>query len=338
MYVCKFETEKNIKQMELTDYFGKPRTVEFDMNNPDDIKKAIQVLAPKTRKKTPRRKKGQTENETNLDSSIKGAKYQDVLQLIPHIKTTNKTAQKRIETKPKIAKPKKTIKSSKKVIHSKVKDLHTEIPERPIEVELSEPIISTPTPAKASLSEVKVPQTQIPKSNTKPISASSSVATSKTTKPPAKQSPIPTPSNISPHIPTTPTSPKQSIPLFLSPSKTPLSKTTDSPTSIKLPDHFLSALGIGGELEIPCPLCSEINNFELNDINHSTPIATRQCDNCGTFLRISIRSFNQTIFRDLKLQPDVIQRHLTKKLTEVQDEEHNSIYIYSLQISQLFKR
>ncbi len=61
MYICKFETERNIKQMELTDYFGTEREIVFDMNNPKDIKKAMKHLTPKGLRKV-KRHKSETES------------------------------------------------------------------------------------------------------------------------------------------------------------------------------------------------------------------------------------------------------------------------------------
>jgi hypothetical protein len=63
MYICKFQAEKNIKQMELTDYFGTSRKVVFDMNDPKDIRKAQKAFEPKGLEKKTRKRSGKNKKE-----------------------------------------------------------------------------------------------------------------------------------------------------------------------------------------------------------------------------------------------------------------------------------
>lgn len=324
MYVCKFETEKNIKQMELTDYFGKPRTVEFDMNNPDDIKKAIQVLTPKTRKKAQRRKKGQAETENLAKSAKKHTKFQDVLQLIPHDNTTPKTEAKTKNGSKNTIKPKKISKITKKA-QQKPSNKHSVMKksdssdETPSETTILPPITS-PTPISKPIVLEHDKSAPNQKENTNISSPNLDKNPFKSQKPTT--------------LPSAPVVTKPSLTSFFNSPKPMQSKSTLGSPSLTIPEEFIASLGMGGDLEISCPLCAELTYFKMNDLDRAIPAATRQCDNCGAFLRISIRLFNQTIFRDLKFPLDVIQRHLVKKITELEDEEHNPIYVYSLQLNE----
>lgn len=284
MYVCKFDDEKKIKQMELPDYFGHKRSVEFDMNDPKAIRQAIKHLTPKGLQKKHKKKEAKPEAKSEVQ-----AKFQNILTMIPKAPTKSK---KKVESKK---------------ANGEKQDM--DIPK--VNVKPLVPIMPSPIPSPLILSPSPVSPPFSPPIMEKVI----------------KSKPIP---QKTPIISSIPKKPQQSIPL--NKPQTAIKPLITTEAVFKVEAEFLQRIGAGGSMELTCPICNEANMFDPENTDKHTAQATRQCDGCGSLLRISLQAASRTIFGDLKPTSAYILKNMKKATTEIVDENQNVLTIYGLKI------
>ncbi|MHA1902313.1 MAG: hypothetical protein ACTSWX_09115 [Promethearchaeota archaeon] len=97
---------------------------------------------------------------------------------------------------------------------------------------------------------------------------------------------------------------------------------------IILDDKIISQFGTGGNLEVSCPFCQDIINFNYDNLEEKKKKATRICS-CDAIVRISTRVFNKKIFSDFGIHERNYERFVQKIGNEVEDEFGNPIYTYA---------
>ncbi len=102
---------------------------------------------------------------------------------------------------------------------------------------------------------------------------------------------------------------------------------------IIIEDNLIQKFGTSGNLEVICPFCQDIINFEYFNLEEKKKRATRICS-CDAIARISTRSFNKKIFSDLGIQNEFFNKFVQKIENELQDEFGNPIFTYAFRIYQ----
>jgi hypothetical protein len=100
-------------------------------------------------------------------------------------------------------------------------------------------------------------------------------------------------------------------------------------SALKLTAILLQNVGSGGDLEVECPFCSDLLNFDYDDLDEKDLRSSRLCD-CGGLSRISILSHHPKLFKDLGVNPKTHKEFLKKIETRVQDEYGNHIKIHGI--------
>ncbi len=102
---------------------------------------------------------------------------------------------------------------------------------------------------------------------------------------------------------------------------------------IIIEDFVIQEFGTSGNLEVICPFCQDIINFEYFNLEEKKKRATRICS-CDAIARISTRAFNKKIFSDLRIQNDFFDKFIQKIENEIQDEFGNPIFTYAFRNDQ----
>ena len=110
-------------------------------------------------------------------------------------------------------------------------------------------------------------------------------------------------------------------------------KKEDTKYKIILEDLEIQEFGTGGNLEVICPFCQDIINFEYFNLEEKKKRATRICS-CDSIARISTIAYNKKIFSDLGIQNEFFNEIVQKIENELQDEFGNPIFTYAFRNDQ----
>ncbi len=110
-------------------------------------------------------------------------------------------------------------------------------------------------------------------------------------------------------------------------------KKEENKNKIIIEDHIIQEFGTSGNLEVICPFCQDIINFEYFNLEEKKKRATRICS-CDSIARISTRTFNKKIFSDLGIQNEFFNEFVQKIENELQDEFGNPIFTYAFRNDQ----
>jgi hypothetical protein len=110
-------------------------------------------------------------------------------------------------------------------------------------------------------------------------------------------------------------------------------KKVENKNRIIIEDHIIQEFGTSGNLEVICPFCQDIINFEYFNLEEKKKRATRICS-CDAIARISTRAFNKKLFSDLGIQNEFFNEFVQKIENELQDEFGNPIFTYAFRNDQ----